>query len=441
MTYVKLRFLKRKACAVLALAIVMATLSGCWDRHEVDELGIIGSLALDKGPGGNVLVSLEVLNPSALSSGVGQAGNPIKVVAWVLHDEADTIANALSNAQRRTPRSLSVGQVNTVIWGQALAREGIGRHIDYLLREARFRKSAFLSTCDTGSGLLQRPFMETLPSRSLAGLAMRASVSGKSTMVTLNEFVYKLGEPGVEPITMHTAGRRTKDIQVKRQGEEVKQPNPSVVLDNPLDVDVDPLGELPDDSPVLDPLRQAGTGEPLPPLTIDVGIAAFKGDRMVGLLDGKDARGFLWAVGRVEQADLEIPDPSGQAGQLGLTVIRASSSIKPILNGPLPSMKLQVHVVLELTEVPFAIRTKKEVVDALEGEVNKLVEEEIRSTLAIVQGKLKSDIYGFGRLIWQANPRLWSQLEPVWNDQVFPLVEVEIEVKSRLMGPGSILRD
>ncbi|MDP2856780.1 MAG: Ger(x)C family spore germination C-terminal domain-containing protein, partial [Bacillota bacterium] len=202
-----------------------------------------------------------------------------------------------------------------------------------------------------------------------------------------------------------------------------------------------PLGELPDDSPVLDPLRQAGTGEPLPPLTIDVGIAAYKGDRMVGFLDGKDARGFLWAVGRVHHTDLEIPDPSGQPGLLGLTVIRASSSIKPILNGRLPSIKVQVHVDLELSEVPFAVRTGKEVVDALEHQVNALVEREIRSTLGIVQGKLKSDIYGFGRLVWQANPRLWSQLEPVWNDEVFPLVKVEIEVKSRIRGPGSILRE
>ncbi len=441
MTYVRLRFLKRKACAVLALAIVMATLSGCWDRHEVDELGIIGSLALDKGPGGKVLVSLEVLNPGALTSGIGQAGNPAKVVAWVMHEEADTIANALSNAQRRTPRLLSVGQVSTIIWGQALARDGIGNHIDYLLRLASTRDSAFLSTCDTGSGLLQRPFIESLPSRSLAGLATRAAVSGKTAMVTLNEFAFKLSEPGVEPITMHTAGRRTKDIQVKRQGEEVKQPNPSVNLDNPLDGDVSPPGELPDDSPVLDPLRQAGTAEPLPPLTIDVGITAYKGDRMVGFLDGNDARGFLWAVGRVHQADLEIPDPSGQAGQVGLTVIRASSSTKPILNGQLPSMKLQVHVELELTEVPFAVRTKKEVVNALETEVNSLVDHEIRSTLDIVQEQFKSDIYGFGRLVWQANPRLWSQLESVWNDEVFPLVKVEIEVKSRIRGPGGIVRD
>ncbi|MDP2858693.1 MAG: hypothetical protein Q8P50_12045, partial [Bacillota bacterium] len=277
MTSVRLRFLRRKTCAMLALTIVMATLSGCWDRQEVDEIGIVGSLGLDKRPDGKVLVSAEIVNPGALASGPGQTGNPTKVIGWVVLDEADTIGNALSNAQRRVPRLLSLGQVSTIIWGQALARDGIGRHIDYLLRQTRTRRSALLSTCDTGSGLLQRPFIESLPSRTLAGLAARAVASGKSAMVTLNEFVFKLGEPGVEPITMHTAGRRTKDIQVKRQGEEVKQPDPSVVLDDPLDVDVDPPGELPDDSPVLDPLRQAGTGEPLPPMTIDVGIAAYKG--------------------------------------------------------------------------------------------------------------------------------------------------------------------
>jgi hypothetical protein len=259
-------------------------------------------------------------------------------------------------------------------------------------------------------------------------------------MVTLNEFVYKLTEPGIEPITIHTAGRRTKDIQVKRQGEEVKQPRPSVVLEDPLDVEVDPPGELPDESPVLDPLAQAGTGEPVPALTVDAGIAVYRHDRLVGVLDGRDARGFLWATGRARQGDLELPAQQGER-KIGLTVIRSRSSMRPVLDGQMPKMKIRVNLDLEVTQAPLEVRLPRSRAEALEEEVSRLVEWEIRNTLQIVQGELKSDIYGFGRLVWQADPHLWRQLEPTWNEQVFPLVEVEVEVKSRLRAPGSLLRD
>jgi spore germination protein KC len=404
-----------KIVVVLLGAALAASVSGCWDCEEIDDIGIIGSIGLDKGEGDKVIVSLQVINARALAtSGLGGAGTTTPVVAVVLRNEADSIPHALASAQTRTPRALTTGQLNTVICGQALAREGIGAYLDFLLRDAKVRNSAVLATCDTGAGLLQRSMLDQLPSQSLLGLARSALAAGQTVRVTINEFAVKLAEPGVEPVTMHTAGRRTKDVEVKRQGEAVKQTDKAVMLEQPVDVDVTVQGELPSDSPVLDPLKEGGSGELLPGVTIDVGIAAYKSDKLVGLLDGPEARGYLWLSGDLKETSLDVPDPSGSGKMVGLDVVRANSKIKPVFEGGPEGIKIkaEIHVDLEAAQFPLGTDLRQPgFVDKLEKSLDALVTQEIRSTLQRVQKDLKSDIYGFGYEVYKANPKLWATME------------------------------
>lgn len=435
----KVAMWRRIVCMLITVAIAVST-SACWDRQELDEVGIVGSISLDKGENGQVIVSLEVLNPKALSS-ARSVGESTSTVAVLLRDQADTLAAALTNAQRRMPRALTMGQVSSIIFGQALAREGIGQYLDYVLRDARIRNSAIISTCDTGSGLLQRPMIEALPSRVLFALSTTALRSGKTVRTTLNEFIVKLSEPGIEPVTLHTAGRQTKDIQVKRQGQEVKQTDKATSLEQPIDVNVDIEGELPDDSPVLDPLKEAASGELVPGMTIDIGIAAYKGDKLVGLLDGTEARGYLWLSGDLQETSMDVPDPFGSGKMVGLDVVRANSSFKPVFEGGPRGIKIQaeIHVDLEASQFEMGSDLRQPgIVDALEESARAVVTREIFATLERVQNELKTDIYGFGFEVYKSNPDLWATMEEIWNDEVFPYVEVELDVKTRVRAPGAI---
>jgi spore germination protein KC len=423
----------------VALIIFLALgFSGCWDRIEIEDVAIVGAMGIDKGQGDNVVVSLEITNPGALAIRTHAATSQSPVVSIVTRDEASTIRAAITNAQRRTPRRIVTGLIGTVVFGQSLAREGIGQYIDYLVRNARVRSSAVLATCDSGAGLLQRPFLSPLPSRTLAGLSESAPASGMTMTATITEFAAKLSEPGIEPITLHTVGRKTKDVQVKRQGEEVKQTDPAVMLEEPIDVDITLDGELPADSPVLSPYRESSSGEFVPGITIDIGIAAYRDDKMVGLLDGVEARGYLWATGKLEEGTVEVPDPGGSGKTIALSIIRSSASIKPVLDEEVVRMDVELHVDLETREGPLDTdMTNETLLQALEDSIDALILHEARATLNRVQKELKSDIYGFGNRVYRANPKLWAQLEPRWNDEVFPNLEVRLQVSSRVRAPGA----
>lgn len=423
----------------VALIILLALISsGCWDTVEIEQVALVGSMGVDKGQGDKVVVSLEVINPGALATGIQGATAQSPVVSIVTRDEATTIANAINNAQRRTPRRISTGLIGTVVFGQSLAREGIGQYIDYLIRDARVRSSALLVTCDSGAGLLQRPFMYPLPSRTLAGLSQSAPASGMTITVTLGEFTAKLAEPGIEPTTMHTVGRKTKDVQVKRQGEEVKHTDPAFMLEEPIDVDITLESELPAESPVLNPYKEASSGEFVPGITIDIGIAAYRGDKLVGLLDSAEARGYLWTTGELEQSTVEIEDPRGSGKKIALRVIRSSASIKPVLDQEVIRMEVELHVDLETREGPMGMdMTNQTLLEAIEDSLDALIMHEARTTLNKVQKELKTDIYGFGNKLYRANPKLWAELEPRWNEELFPDLEVHFQVKSRVRAPGA----
>ncbi|MEW6308758.1 MAG: Ger(x)C family spore germination protein [Bacillota bacterium] len=423
----------------LLLAAVL-TCAGCWDLVAVDQLAIVGSIGLDEVTPGKILVSLEIINPQALATGTALAATPAPISAWVLREEADSIPAALANIQRRTPRSLFVGQANTVIFGQELAREGVRDHLDYLAREFFLRRSVFVNTCDTSAGLLQRPFMLLLPSLTLGGLALHAPASGMTSPTTLNEFLRKLAEPGIEPVTTHTAGRKTHDVVVKLPGEEAKQDKPAIQREQPLESERNIPGELPDEHPALDPLVQGAQGEPLPGMTFLVGIAAYRGDRLVGFLDGPDARGYLWAVGQLQEAVLQVPAPGGTPGIVSLDVTDATVALRCVQSGGgLPRISLKLRANLQLSSAPGGLATQN-LQRELEQAAANLISAEVRRVLQLVQGELKTDIYGFGNLIYRKRPKVWQRYSADWNERWFPQLQVDVSVTATLANSGAVVR-
>ncbi len=428
---------RRVLLVMFVLASVGAT--GCWDRIETSEMSIVGAMAIDEGTEGRIVVSLEIIDAESLAVGAGAGSQQGALVGWMLREEADSVMHAIRSAQRRIPRRIFAGQANTVVFGQNLARQGIKQYLDVFERQNQFRRSIVVSVCDTGAGLLQRPFIEQLPSRTLSGLATHATASGKTTLVTLNEFLRKLAEPGIEPISMHTAGRSTEDEYIKRQGEPVEQTKPGVIRDQPLQADREIEGLLDPSSPVLDPISESGTAETVPGVTIVLGIAVFRGDRVVGVLDGKDARGFLWAAGRVNGGTFALQNPMGN-GTVTYEVIRSRASVSCEILQDSIRISIEISPVLEIAELHNGESLSIEgAVKMLEQAADEYILAEVQNTLRIVQHEFRTDIYGFGQAVYRKRPELWRQIEHEWNEQAFPNLEVDVRVSSLLKTAAALL--
>ncbi|MDP2857905.1 MAG: Ger(x)C family spore germination C-terminal domain-containing protein, partial [Bacillota bacterium] len=342
--------------------------------------------------------------------------------------------------QRRMPKRFFLGQVATMIVGQNLAREGLAAVIDYFGMNPQIRRSIYLATCDSASGLLQRAFIRPLASLTLTGLVENSEATGKSASVTLNEFLVKLSEPGIEPITLHTSSRSTHDLAIKRPGEEVKQTHEGQPVPEPIESEHEIEGEHPPESVVLDPLREQGTSEQLKAVTFVGGIAAYRNDKMVGFLDGNDARGYLWAVGRVRSGMLEVTNPFSTAGDLALEIVRAPASMQVRIEGGRPSITVKVNVDLQggywTMDTPLY---EPGAVQTIEAAAASTIQAEIMRSLQIVREELRTDIYGFGQAIFRKNPKLWHSLADDWNDRGLQELQIDVQVRTRLRSPDGKL--
>jgi len=406
---------------------------------ETEDLAIVGSVGLDSLGGDQVLVSLEIVNTAALAQTLGQ-GQATNTVAWVVREQAHTALQAIHAVQNRVPKRIYMGQINSIVFGQELARRGVTDCLDYFRRQNEIRRTLLVVTCETGSGLLQRTFVNEIPSRVLSDVLRFSRFSGVTASVTLNEFLRRLYEPGIEPIATHCGGRRTEDVYVERQGETSDQIEPAAQRGLPLKSTQDRRGLIPPEGISSSLLKEHGTAATVKPITVVLGLGVFRGDRLQGYLDGTDARGYLWVLGRPKKTLLESLHPTPDIENVGLESMRIDSSWRPVINGDtVQKMQMEITVQADIAFLVPDMPITPDIIRDIERAAALTVKQEIEDTLEIVQRQFMSDIYGFGQSVYRSNPVLWMRLEDDWNLKHFPQLPVEVMVSFRIRSATGLL--
>ena len=63
---------------------------------------------------------------------------------------------------------------------------------------------------------------------------------------------------------------------------------------------------------------------------------------------------------------------------------------------------------------------------------------EIFKSCEIQDKNNKTDIFGFGNYVYKNDPQRWKEIKDIWDDEIFPSLEIEIEVNLKLQAKGSI---
>jgi Ger(x)C family germination protein len=159
------------------------------------------------------------------------------------------------------------------------------------------------------------------------------------------------------------------------------------------------------------------------------GMAVFRQRKMVGILNEMESRGYRFMRPKMIQGGLfVIPSPTDEGKWITLEVSRSQAKITPKIQGNKIIMKIEIKGEGNFYEQggsgdllnPKGIKT-------LEALANQEIRKQIAMCIHRAQS-LESDIFGWGRMIHSADPNLWKELEPDWN-QTFPDVNSEVTVK------------
>lgn len=389
--------MKRICRWILAVCLIVMCLTGCWDRRELSDLGIQLGTGFDK-IGDNYQVSVQVVNPSAVST---KNGNGSRSPVVMYKASAPTLFEAFRKLTLTSPRKIYGAHIRVLVIGEALAREGISKILDFQTRVSEPRPDLFVMIAknDTAENVLKimTPLEEIPAVNMYSSLEASSKVWATTADVTLDKLVNQLITDGINPVLTGI-----NVIGNQRTGE--KEQNVK---------EIDSTARL----------KYSNLG-------------VFKGDRLIGWLNPEETKGFNYIMNNINTTVNRVACPDG--GNLTIEVYNSKTSTKSQIKQGKTLMNINVNITADIGEVECDIDlTSPSVINQLQKQAEKEIKQQMEQTMAHVQGKYKSDIFGFGQVIYHSHPKKWNQLKKDWDEE-FPRVKVNYQVKVIIRKLGAI---
>jgi len=389
----------------LALALALISLlftAGCWDQREVETLGLVDGIALERGSQGQIKVTVQMLNSRTMSRGAGMA--PVLGIKPYQNfsSEGRTVDDALTNLARVTPRRPFYSSVRVVVVAEDLARERDLRELlDFVTRSREVRRNAWFMVSKTPIARFfdENTPLEMTPSSEAESIMDKSRASGICMTTRLGDVVKAAAGKGVSPVAA---------------GLEVT-PN---AFEAPPDMEA----------------RHVMLPEPAQTIAVS-GAAVFRDGHLAGWLDDRETNGLLWVRGQ-QGGVIEVPTPGGEGQVTSLDVMHCHSGIKMIKTGERPAIAVRVDADVIVCETESTISLAKDTdFTALEAGADQIVQGEIEAALSKALAGYRADIFGFGEVVHRSDPGLWKRLADTWSEQLPELpVAVETHVKVTVSG-------
>lgn len=389
----------KKLLFLLIICTSMILLVGCWSSKEITELMIVTGMGIDKDvETGEYLVTLQIINPGEIAS--KSKTERLEVTSY--QTKGKTIYEVLRRISTEVPRKMYLSHIQLVIFGEELAKEGIGKSLDFISRNHEFRTDFFMLVSKNGKAediLDVLTPTEASPSVSLySSIDVAEKIWAPTKGVHLDELLNTLVSEGKNPVL---TGVKVNGDQ--EEGDKVTS---------------------------LEQIKPAA-------ITKITGYAAFKKDKLVGWLDEKESKGYNYIINNVKSTVGPIECENGD-GNIALEVKNANSTIKTSMNGGKPSVTIELNIEANLGEIQCEMDlTKTETIKKLESSAKKQVQTIMENSVTKAKEDLKSDIFGFGEAIHRQHPKEWRKLKKNW-EKTFQELEINYKINYKIRRLGTI---
>lgn len=398
---------------ILGLCIVsIIFLAGCWDRHEINSIAFVTRMGIDKGDTQPVKVIMEIYSPSGTSgqsqtSGDSENGSSATEY-YIKTSEGETLIAALLNAMKETSRRINVTHTDAVIIGEDLCREGITQVSDGLRRFQEFNPKIDIMIAKGSAGDVMA---SSIPSETLTGRGIKRMLDNSGHLLSVIHSV-PLKEFRFYPET-HDENLAVPAITVKSTNEN------------------------------------GGGGQGAEKssqniLSLD-SLAVFRRDRLVGFLDSDYSKWVQAFQNKFENTIITLPSSTFDTMVTERVLnVKRKLYVEQTTDSDDWSERLKIKAVfftrnniLEIDKTT-AEKFNENTAELLAQETENYIKNEIEETVKRVQTEYQSDILGIGKAVHRQLPDVWNEIENEW-DNIFPDVQIEIEVHSVIRRSGMLL--
>ena len=383
----------KKFILIITTLIITVTLTGCGGYEELNNLSIVTAVAFDKADDEYELSFLIANSPKAQTSAKeGEAKTTVYT------GTGKTIAEASKDIEQIVPKQIYLGHINVVVISEDIAEDGFLKIADWLLRNPQTRKKFYLLQAKDVSAKnilkIVSP-LESFPSQSIATLIeSNAETKSIATSITYSNFIGQILEKGYDPVLPSI----TIEGNVKKGSNE----------------------------------KNLETTEPESYLVLGP-LAIYKGDKLEGFSTEKES----WAINVLKNEAKEVNyNVKYQNQDISIETSSLKSSIKIIDEN---NIEITISGIGDIYNInnEIDIQNYKEI-NKIEKAWSKSLKNDLSKVVKKVQNKYKSDIFGFGNLIYKNNPKTWEKLEKEWNSKYFPNLNVKIKTDLKITATGSL---
>ncbi|GKU23255.1 Ger(x)C family spore germination protein [Clostridium folliculivorans] len=377
-----------KSIIMLLICIILSlSLTSCWSAVELNKLGIVTGVALDKSSKEedlNITAQVGVPKLEKSNSGVGGKEQFVNI-----KEKGKNVSDALKNISREYNRVLFFAHNQVVIFNKDLAQQGLSEQLDFFLRQREMRPLTWMLVSDGEAASILETHTNTQddPGINIGKLIKNEKNVSQLPLINFKEFTARLMSKTTSPVI--------PIIQMKTVDEKTKVP-------------------------------------------YIASTAVFKKDKMIGELNESESMGLLWGINKVKYGTITVNSPNGN-DKVAVRIIRSKTHVKPKIEGEHIYMNIYIDAegdILEQTSSEDLSIPK--IIKVIEENENLYIGNQVLSTWSKAK-EMNADVFGFGDLIYKYKPKKWKSIENKWDNE-FQKITVNVEVNAKIRRMGKITK-
>ncbi len=364
--------------AVVLILIPSLLLTGCWNAREINELGFVLSIALDKTDYG-FKVTAQIADPETFSKTPSGSVSTQNKPFWIISSTGKTIFEAIRNMASISSRRIFWAHIKVIIISEKLARSDTLEIFDFFARNPELRLRTLIAVTpeeDAGKLIEIVPEMEQDPALYLEKIIETENLTGKSYSIMLKDFLEDYLNPNVGPVTSRIVLDKSKSHSIVKTS----------------------------------------------------GAYVFDTNKVVVSLNEEETRGLLWIKNRMKDSIMVVNCPEDNM-LVTLEIKDAKSSYESYLDKGIPHFVINLKVNASIVEQSCCTDfNKNQKLNELSKSLEKAVYKDIQSIITIAKDS-HIDFLSLSRILHRQHKEEWHQLSSNWKN-IFTSSDVDIVVKA-----------
>lgn len=429
---------------MLIIVLILITLFGMNSVTSMDNLAYVVAVGFDIKDTGKLELSFQIALPSGSEGGSSGSSSSQSSSSIVTSVECNSFESGVNLVNSYLSKELNLSHCKAVVFSEEIASQGIGEYLYTLINHVEIRPTCnvIISKCNAKYFLNNSsPMLEQLSSKYYEIASTSERVTGYTYNITLLDFFSDFADSFTECFAtlgsvndggISSSGSNNNSSNSSSSGSNNDSGNNSSNRNNSDQSSSSLSSEGTDDSYVASetPIVSQKNIE-------NLGLAVFKGDKLVGELNGVECIAHLILTNELENAVISVPSPFESTNYIDLYLTNSKCKSKVYLTNGTPYIKPSIDLSARIISMSDDYKDlTEENIELIEEYAKYYVERFIYDYLYKTAKVFKSDITAFGKYAVSnfATIDEWKEYDWLNNYQnsIFK-TEINVDVVSRYL--------